>query len=383
MKSRANQFYGEQRYRRLVKSTGTWTYTTNRPVALSETFSVITDKLNGDHRTYYAHEFKHTTTESNHIGLWYRDDPAEYNEYSGIVTAAANFELINPDYTGLYNSALSDLFDKIRSGGVGSGLDLSVDIAEAHQVVKLVRDAGSLLGNWRSLVTGHLWQSLKRRFRSGDRTASRELASAWLTWQYGVRPLYNSVYETFDALMHRRLYSHMRVTGKSRTAGLNQRSFSNVMFPGTTETVYIDRKQRVKIVGDYKIKNTVAQQLSGYTSLNPVSIAWELTPYSFVLDWVVNIGGYLRSLESACLYRTAFVTGFWVGGTLDEQMAWLQGYSNSGGTKQFVQAHADRRFTHKARYVISTAPYPYPPPFEARLGWQRLISAASLLRMHL
>jgi hypothetical protein len=35
---------------------------------------------------------------------------------------------------------------------------------------------------------------------------------------------------------------------------------------------------------------------SGFT--NPVSLAWELLPFSFVVDWFLPIGPYLESLDS-------------------------------------------------------------------------------------
>jgi hypothetical protein len=51
---------------------------------------------------------------------------------------------------------------------------------------------------------------------------------------------------------------------------------------------------------------TVFLAQSGFT--NPVNLAWEILPYSFVIDWLLPIGPYLETLSA--WHGTAFAGGF-------------------------------------------------------------------------
>lgn len=121
-----------------------------------------------------------------------------------------------------------------------------------------------------------------------------------------------------------------------------------------------------------------ASTVDRLTSLNPISIGYELIPYSFVLDWVWNIGGYLRDLETAFLYDKYFRTGY-------QTLTWKHkgGYAIApGGTTPSNVALAgsgriDCRW--KSRSVLTDYPAPSIPPVRVDLGSGRLLNLAALL----
>jgi len=205
----------------------------------------------------------------------------------------------------------------------------------------------------------------------------------WLEYQYGWRPLVNSIYGTFDALMHRRIYTLKRVRGKARRFVRSENKFLDQFGFGSVERVIEVGRYRYLIVAEYDLKNTEKQLLSGYTSLNPVGIAWELVPYSFVVDWFYDIGGYLKNMESALLFGTGFVRGYSVYGYKSEQQGILTGSGTSFGITNVWNADAVSRQSYKLRSPIGVFPFPRIPRFESNLGWQRLFSAGSLLSLHL
>jgi hypothetical protein len=124
-------------------------------------------------------------------------------------------------------------------------------------------------------------------------------------------------------------------------------------------------------------------ELARWTSLNPLSIAWELIPYSFVIDWFYDAGTYLRNLESALLYNNVFNGGY---------VSELYAYDGTERTQKY--------FTYKVgiytRYYTNTArrsrkrnfvrtkllsyPLPRAPSISTDLSSARLLSAAALLR---
>lgn len=363
MRNRAINYYGLQRQEIYNKATHVTSVTVNRPVVQSETFSIFADKLNGDHVSYYAHEFRKNIGRE-YLGTYVREDSTSILTQSGYTGSYTKIDYNSTDWTNLYNSAIADMYSQIRSGDVGSGLDLSVDIAEGRQVASMLRQTARLTEYIRSFHP-------------------RQWSRRWLEYQYGWRPLVQSVYGTTEAIMHRRLYNYMRVQGKSRDNFRSEKSFSNTFFPGSLEKVYRDSKSRVMAVAEFEIANTVRQRLAGYTSLNPVSIAWELMPYSFVVDWVYDIGGYLRNLESALLYAQGFKKGYVVYGYRDIQDAFGSGFATVSGVKHALNSNAKYYQSYKRRSPMGVYPLPRIPRFNSNFGWQRLISAASLLSLHL
>jgi len=55
----------------------------------------------------------------------------------------------------------------------------------------------------------------------------------------------------------------------------------------------------------------MTEQLSAPRSLgltDPLSVLWEITPYSFVVDWFIPIGTYLENLNTIPSLRGRFLT---------------------------------------------------------------------------
>lgn len=346
------------------KSTGHVTTVEYRPFGPYEIFSVLSDTNTGDRKSPHPQEFR-KFFHSEYIGSYSRDDTSTLVVQSGQIGPFFRYVSAEPSsWDDLYNSAVGDLYDKVRSANVGSGLDLSVDLAEAHQVRKMIRDTSSLV-------------SFVKKF------SPRNWANSWLEYTYGWKPLVNSVYGTFDALMHRRLNSVAIHRGRSKDSFLDQKSYNQYTFVGSREIVSRRASYRCELVCGFKTENTVAQQLLGYTSLNPVSIAWELLPYSFVVDWILDIGGYLRNMEAALAFRQGFVSGYGSFGYKDSQAGQLFGAGREGDVSQIISGTASSFQSYKKRFVMTDYPIPLIPQFHADLGWRRLISAASLLSQHL
>lgn len=86
-----------------------------------------------------------------------------------------------------------------------------------------------------------------------------------------------------------------------------------VKFEGSIEISYV-----------YKLTSTmeVWESMKNFGLTNPMETAWELTPWSFVVDWFLPLGEYLSSLtaDSGLIFKTGTrkikMTGTWtVGGT--------------------------------------------------------------------
>ena len=122
-----------------------------------------------------------------------------------------------------------------------------------------------------------------------------------------------------------------------------------------------------------------------WTSLNPINIAWELIPYSFVVDWFLNIGGYLRNAETALLYGAVFRGGYVSASSkLEGPLEFLQSYTSGFPplpySKEYLtSAHGYAKLTGFNRSILGSYPFPTPPSFKANLGSGQLLNAAALL----
>lgn len=277
--------------------------------------------------------------------------------------------------TVAYNSALSSITDQIRGG-----IDWSIDIAQRKQTFDMVRSAVHTA----SSSVEDIVRSAKRAIARKGKTlaAVHAVANNWLMYNYGVKPTCQTLYDTVEKVMSTDPADH-RVTvkgrGSSRSSGPYTYSAGMVRLGGT-----FSRSHRCEIGLTLSPRTGRLSKLAGYTSLNPASIAWELLPYSFVIDWFIDVGGYLRSAESALVYNDNFVSGY---STLTREnnldLTSNITYKNAGETMipQFDPSYSVSR--SKVRSRLSSYPAPRYPVIDVNLGSSRLFSAASLLSQFL
>jgi len=124
-----------------------------------------------------------------------------------------------------------------------------------------------------------------------------------------------------------------------------------------------------------------------WSSLNPVAIGWELVPYSFVVDWFIDVGSYLRDLETYWLFNSIFRGGY--KSTLFRgQLSGTCGYSDFFAANYFtavkaIAATRNHKKTQFNRVLLSSYPCPNLPRVNTDLSSGRLLTAAALLAQRL
>lgn len=289
---------------------------------------------------------------------------------SGLVptlTDATSVQKVNA-----YNKALDDLNDKVRGG-----LDLSIAMAEASATFRMVRAL-----------------SRTRRYFSG--IGSKRWANEWLELQYGWKPLLSDIYNAAEEIIRvndslmwfKGRGSDAKDTSETRTTA------SDFDISGVSGYTYgpLKASTKLKLYSACELKillkaPTSLNQVARWTSLNPLSIAWELTPYSFVFDWFFDVGSYLRNVETAVLYNSAFSAGYRSELSVAEQNTTIN-WSNWTTCPYFtrvVYVNGKSSGTRKdfSRVLLGSYPLPRVPQIKTDLSSSRLLSAASLLRQFL
>lgn len=175
----------------------------------------------------------------------------------------------------------------------GHSFNMAVSVAEGKKTVNMVVDALASVGGALLDLKRGRFESAARRFGVNQRPSKldhKDLAGRWLELQYGWLPLLGDVYEASKA--------YEELTQKPRS----QRFRGQLKKTGTVDTS--GSPSNWTAVCNYKaminITAELQEQLSAPRSLgltDPLTVAWELIPYSFVVDWFIPIGSYLETLN--------------------------------------------------------------------------------------
>lgn len=310
-----------------------------------------------------------------------------------------------------YNGALDRLVSKIRGG-----LDLATSLAEAGQTVKMlnlvkryvdvavdmrnsyrrevVRGIANKLTDQQARKRLNRWQSgLSRRhpglYRPIPPAKKRGLAAAvtgnaangWMEYTYGLSPLVSDIRGVADQVV-RHARNSMRIKAKCKQDMEGKLTFQISNWAGFGGTLAAERTGFAHCEISVRLLPDWDKGLDQWTSLNPVSVAYELMHLSFVIDWLFDIGSYIRNLETSMLYSPKFLDGY-VSNLIkyEDNLVGSSGIKKIGGdTYALTRATSSLQRITFNRAKLSSFPAPRPPQFKAELGSGRLISAAALLR---
>lgn len=236
--------------------------------------------------------------------------PNPYHSYGGTSTSTYDVRSLIPIYVdlpntgmmkspdpeafsfaqGAVNKAWSDFVDKAHSGSASLG----EAIGESREGLEMVANRFSQMARgYKHLRHGQFRAFLrtfgigaKRKHRNLIRNLPSQASGLWLEYSFGWKPLVGDVYDavrTFD-----RPLPGGRVRGKgyenvTRRVG----SFPNEQIYEAFCAVYQG--------ADVYVDNLFAFTLSAMGLANPVSVAWNLLPFSFLIDWVADVGSYINS----------------------------------------------------------------------------------------
>lgn len=191
---------------------------------------------------------------------------------------------------GLYpgpTSNVNDLLGKIKGVSVNLAMALAEYRKTANTFVQLV---GGLHTMATDIKRGRLLRMLAKGTKSSPNT--------WLMYRYGIMPfLYDmqGALEVLDTKGNRdtdpvKVSKSYQVSGKVTSQPITMVSTT---FKEVTE---YHNKRRLTAYVQYS--NDLLGKASQLGLLNPAALAWELVPFSFVVDWFIDVGGYLSALDA-------------------------------------------------------------------------------------
>lgn len=268
--------------------------------------------------------------------------------------------------------AFNDLVEKTRGS-----IDLSIDVFQARQtkqmlnVMERVEDA-----------VKQLPRLPKRSVADLTLKSVKYLGGKWVEWVYGISPMLSTIHGIAEETLMHNMNETVRVEGrKSLKETLNKREPSN---RGGSSSAIVHRGQIfAKTRFSVTLNAPTPFELDRLTSLNPVSIAYELLPWSFVVDWFYDMGSYIRGLETSMLYSSQFKSGYVTtvaGFDSTAAGAWI----SSSSLGSYMESHnACRRFRDFSRELLWDYPVPTAPRLRLDLSSGRMLNAAGLMSQFL
>jgi len=161
---------------------------------------------------------------------------------------------------------------------------------------------GDLIGAARDLGLVDVPKRAKKTWKTKD------LASTWLEYHFGWEPLVKDVGAAIEVLTE--TTCKLRVKANSSDTLVYQDGG-----PLPSFNIYHHRVRTVvKMQANVQVDNPNLHLASQLGFVNPLSIAWELVPFSFVLDWFSNVGQVLGALTdfAGVSFTGAFTTVYQV-----------------------------------------------------------------------
>lgn len=302
-----------------------------------------------------------------------------YIVQEGYILGPFDPELYTAGGTALdpYNKCLDKFYAQLRRN-----VDLSIDLYQGRQTLSMIRGFASTLLNPTKALAG----AFKALAQPKWRHVLKGSGGKWLEWQYGLRPTLETIYSLTEELVGAVCSDDGIAVVKARAGEswthYDPASVFCAPYGGLTTQIQFDDSRRCELSLKCTIADAERNALSQFTTLNPVSFFYENIPFSFVLDWVYDVGGYLRSMETALATGLAFHSGY---RTDTRQRKIIAGcvkpYKNrvNGSTYSPFLPPRETWVRECKRTVLSAMPIPVLPQIKVSLGAARLLSTASLL----
>lgn len=186
--------------------------------------------------------------------------------------------------------------------------DVLTDIAELRELGALVKGnwAKTLSYAYRALRDAHFRRNLAKKWNKKDRRSKVKslydyFSSAWLEYRYGWMPI---LYSTQDAV------KAFSAEEQKWYKGRGYQQFQDTISVTHPEETFSSWKEQwtEELEYTHKVRGWAAAEFRTGTGhrfqADPITTAWELVPFSFVVDWFIQVGSYLGAVSPFTSGRT-------------------------------------------------------------------------------
>lgn len=213
----------------------------------------------------------------------------------------------------IYNSLAGRLLENVKDQKV----NLAVFYAERHQMLDMFGNTINRVARAYSAVRRGRFREAFRALGTGSTkrvSPFKSPANNWLELQYGWLPLLSDMYgvsQEYEKIWARRIAEDKNPIQRTRVAFecfeadvVNSTSNSSIPLGMTLNREYI---YLARVWCAYTVSDESLNLISRVGLTNPLAVAWEVVPFSFVVDWVLPVGRFLNTLDATV--GLSFVSG--------------------------------------------------------------------------
>jgi len=259
-----------------------------------------------------------------------------------------------------FNPPSIDWQVKLRLAVKDQKVNMAQTVAEYRQTQDLFANvARDVVKVFHGLRRGDI-KSVFETLKIKPRQLRGTLANRWLELRYGWMPLLQDLHGSVEELKLAMQRPRFQVIVKTMKETTEETRDLGQMPDGTHGTLWGSWTVRAKVKAYLRIDSHLETRL-GIT--NPMNLAWELLPYSFVIDWLIPIGDWLNSLDAGIGLTDIYGTVSWRNRYLST--------STFGSQIYVIEEYSRSVFT-----ALPDAPLPRWSP---SVGWGRVANAIALL----
>jgi hypothetical protein len=265
--------------------------------------------LDLDSRVYYTTNWdsrSRVSAPSDPVPVYEPDDPIGVDSLAGV------------DQDTIYSADL----DRARNKAYAKFTDQMKDSAQnANNALECGQSLGQILGHVRSIagavsalkhgdVSGaakKLGVSISGNRERKIKQRAKQLSDRWLELHFGWVPLVQDIGSSIDILQGtgKSSVSFQRISSGASFSGSHSSTVSQLVpgpyFDSTSDSYRWSGGCRMRGVVAVENPNIAIANQMGF--VNPLSVAWEAVPFSFVVDWFSNVGQCLGAMSDFWGYQ--------------------------------------------------------------------------------
>lgn len=225
-----------------------------------------------------------------------------YSDGAVVTYKTGMYGHINPRTPPILNEVADEAMRTARTKALNKlksnkSLQLANDMIEARKTVNMV--AGPMLQvlrAYRSVRNGNFRQAANHLGINKKLADPRTPLNRWLELQYGWLPMLGTINDGVSILK-----DGFGTPGKgmyAKVVGGDKRPYEWESPDESDESLKLYGEIHARCGLIYSVDDAMIRSLDDSGVLNPLSIAWEAVPFSFVLDWFIPVGNVLSALTA-------------------------------------------------------------------------------------
>lgn len=342
-----------------------------------EVIKTIPNPVAPSYRLMYDRRLRYATKPMGrepapYLRFWAANMDATPQTWYDAPNANVAYNISGYNRVGVVDVAKDRALSKLKGKVMTASSELGTTLAEWRQSVDMIHD--------RAVQLRKAWQALRRgRFRQFKRylgmdpkgppsTKPADAAKLWLEYWFGWSPLVADIYESVNVLQSELPTKPVRArSGAPWTKDVLGKQSAN------WDWQHRQSGDCSVVIGcSVKVSNKNLLRANQLGLINPASIAWELVPFSFLVDWFIPVGQFLDgwTMWAGLSVEQPFTTVYLKG----KGTQWIVDWTSGAVT----QSQSTRAF--KVERVLALPTYSWPlPKSVVTVSVTRAATAMSLL----